>query len=114
MGIHKYATSNRLLGYELHLQCTAHYLSPDESHELFENVGWEEAMRAWRVVQPTLWHTIYQPVVPATVLDAPRQWPLRLYALLDEITAKVLKRLTEFIVDSAQFDRWYYVIAIKK
>src|SRR5436309_2168185 len=36
MGMHKYATSNRLLGYELHLQRTGHYRSRD---------GWHDVMR---------------------------------------------------------------------
>jgi hypothetical protein len=114
MGIHKYATSNRLLGYELHLQRTAHYLSRDNCHEIIESVGWEEAMRAWRVVQPTLWQTIYQPVVHEAKFSFLPQWPIRLYPLLDTLTAKVLKRLAAFIVDREQFDRWYYVIAIRK
>jgi hypothetical protein len=61
MGIHKYGTSNRLLGYELHLQRTAHFMSSDHCHAIMRQVGWEEAMRAWRVVQPTLWGRIYQP-----------------------------------------------------
>jgi hypothetical protein len=114
MGIHKYATSNRLLGYELHLQRTAHYISRDSCHEIIESVGWEEAMRAWRIVQPTLWQTIYQPVVHEAKFSFVPQWPIRLYALLDTLTAKVLKRLVAFIVDREQFDRWYYVIAIRK
>src|SRR5882672_8474459 len=52
MGTHKYATSNRLLGYELHIQRTARYISRDNCHEMMRKVGWEEAMRAWRVIQP--------------------------------------------------------------
>ena len=61
MGMHKYATSNRLLGYELHLQRTAHYRERDGWHSLMRRVGWEEAMRAWRIVQPTLYERIYRP-----------------------------------------------------
>ena len=114
MGIHKYATSNRLLGYELHLQRTAHYISRDNCHTIIESVGWEEAMRAWRIVQPTLWQTIYQPVVHETKFSFVPEWPIRLYARLDTLTANVLKRLVAFIVDREQFDRWYYVIAIRK
>jgi hypothetical protein len=61
MGVHKFGTSNRLLGYELHLQRTAHFYPPDKCQKLVETVGWEEAMRAWRVVQPTLFAKIYRP-----------------------------------------------------
>jgi hypothetical protein len=61
MGAHKFGTSNRLLGYELHLQRVAHYPNRDRCHELMQSVGWEEAMRAWRVVAPTLWAKIYRP-----------------------------------------------------
>lgn len=61
MGMHKYATSNRLLGYELHLQRTGHYRSRDGWHPVMRRVGWEEAMRAWRIVQPTLYERIYRP-----------------------------------------------------
>jgi hypothetical protein len=71
MGIHKYGTSNRLLGYELHLQRTAHFMRNDHCHGIMRQVGWEEALRAWRVVQPTLWEQIYQPIGPIGKLFLP-------------------------------------------
>ena len=61
MGVHKFGTSNRLLGYELHLQRTAHFYPHDNCQRLIETVGWEEAMRAWRIVHPTLFAAIYRP-----------------------------------------------------
>ncbi len=62
MGIHKYGTSNRLLAYELHLQRTSHDIDIDPCHQMMKIVGWEEAMRAWRVVEPNIWRTIYWPI----------------------------------------------------
>jgi len=61
MGAHKYGTSNRLLGYELHLQRTGHFFPHDNCYEHMKTVGWEEAMRAWRFVAPTLFAKIYWP-----------------------------------------------------
>jgi len=60
MGVHKYETSNRLLGYELHLQRINRY-PKDRCSALISTVGWEESMRAWRLIQPTLWEQIYAP-----------------------------------------------------
>jgi hypothetical protein len=65
MGVHKFGTSNRLLGYELHIQRAAHFYPDDDScRKLMNTVGWEEAMRAWRVIQPTLFAKIYSPSRP--------------------------------------------------
>ncbi len=56
MGMNKYSTSNRLLGYELHLERTRRYSNwPSQMTDL----GWEEAMRAWRIVSATLFEHIY-------------------------------------------------------
>lgn len=61
MGIHKYGTANRLLGYELHLQRMHHYVAMGALHPTMLFVGWEEAMRAWRIVQSTVFSAIYTP-----------------------------------------------------
>ena len=60
MGTHKYATSNRLLGYELHLHRTRHYIGTRKWQPHMQAIGWEEAMRAWRIVQATLFEHIYR------------------------------------------------------
>ena len=39
MGAHKFGTSNRILGYELHLQRTGHYLERDLCHQLMKTVS---------------------------------------------------------------------------
>ena len=64
MGVHKFGTSNRILGFELHLQRMAHYPRHGTCHELMKTVGWEEAMRASRFVTPTLFAAIYWPRHP--------------------------------------------------
>jgi hypothetical protein len=57
--IHKLGTINRNHGYELHLQRTRRL--PGSQYEWspsYVAIGWEEAMRAWRVVQATLYKQI--------------------------------------------------------
>lgn len=67
MGIYKYAAANRQHGYELHLSRT--HTTSRKTSALYVNsqwddrmrkVGWEEALRAWRVVQPTLFRQFYR------------------------------------------------------
>lgn len=68
VGIFKYTTANRNLGYELHLDRLAAYErlgDPAINARLdrLRAIGWEEALRAWRVVQATLCDRPYS--VPA-------------------------------------------------
>jgi hypothetical protein len=61
IGIYKYATSNRLLGYELHLFRSAGQDFGDSGWQPhMRNIDWEAALRAWRVVQPALFRSIYR------------------------------------------------------
>ena len=61
IGTYKYATANRHYGFELHLERTKGF--PEEKlegwREKYWYVGWEEAMRAWRIVQATIYNKIY-------------------------------------------------------
>jgi len=71
--IYKYGSSNRGYGYLLHLQRSATFPTNDATADLFTGdwhndlgwkqwmryAGWEEAMRAWRIFQPTIFHEIY-------------------------------------------------------
>jgi hypothetical protein len=65
VGIHKYSTANRNAAYELHLSRTANLKYMETVGEdarwkhWMREMGWEEALRAWRVVQPTLFRTVY-------------------------------------------------------
>jgi|GEM_PF-3479438 len=62
MANHKYLTVNRNLGYELHLNRLKDYSqigSPSWRDKMLE-VGWEEAMCAWRVSQATIFENIYE------------------------------------------------------
>jgi hypothetical protein len=61
LGTFKYAAANRCLGYELHLFRTR---SVPESLQGRWNpdmrwMGWEEGLRAWRVVQTTIFANVY-------------------------------------------------------
>jgi hypothetical protein len=60
MGLHKYGTSNRLLGYELYLNRVRNYSAVENFHPLMLNIGWEEAMRAWRVIHYSIYREIYR------------------------------------------------------
>lgn len=113
MGVHKFATSNRLLGYELHLQRTAHYISRDNCQEIIENVGWEEAMRAWRIVQPTLWHNIYEPQVPKATGSSSLTGLERIYRRFDSLIAKSIRKSLSLFVEGKNFNLWYYTIATR-
>jgi len=61
IGTYKYATANRCFGYELHLYRTR---GIEQSHgegwqDYMRSLGWEEAVRAWRVVQATVFDHLY-------------------------------------------------------
>jgi len=61
IGIYKFQSANRVNGYELHLY-RSRYLAESDfgwNHHMRE-IGWEEAMRAWRVIQPTVFNALYQ------------------------------------------------------
>lgn len=65
-GIFKYASANRIYGYELHLE-RIRFLqsfnlgtSNDKTQCLYRMIGWEEAQRAWRIVQTAIFRKIYK------------------------------------------------------
>ena len=66
VGIYKYSTANRLYGYELHLARSRHFdeLKDKQGNIIWKDeyrrVPWEEAQRAWRVVQTCLFRKIYE------------------------------------------------------
>ncbi len=72
--LHKFATANRIFGFELHISRTRQTtdtkipdnlrtgLSPGEFltwQPWMANISWEEALRAWRCVQPTCFSHCY-------------------------------------------------------
>ncbi|KAA3613019.1 MAG: hypothetical protein D8M58_11960 [Calditrichaeota bacterium] len=61
IGTYKYATANRNFSYELHLHRSM--LSPESPplgwKDDMRELSWEEAIRAWRVVQATIFHHLY-------------------------------------------------------
>lgn len=73
IGTHKYSTANRNYGYQLHLERLARIQEPMEesgnktdsgsvdtnTYKRPNSIGWEEAMRAWRVVQATAFEKLY-------------------------------------------------------
>lgn len=61
IGTHKYATANRHFGYELHLDRTRQLPDDPEGgwNASMRSIGWEEAMKAWRVVQATVFRELY-------------------------------------------------------
>lgn len=67
IGTYKYGTANRHFGYELHLY-RVRYLQDHKGswRNHMRQIGWEEAMQAWRVVQTTAFREIYytHPMLP--------------------------------------------------
>lgn len=61
IGIHKYSTANRHYGYVLHFYRTYDYQNNKnkEKEREIRRIGWEQAMFAWRVIQPILSEEIY-------------------------------------------------------
>ena len=61
IGTYKYGTANRNFGYELHLYRTRYFKSAgaDGWKPYMREIGWEEALRAWRIVQVTVFEHLY-------------------------------------------------------
>lgn len=66
IGIFKYSTANRNLGFQLHLERLDAYAKAHTNEPLVKAridqlraVGWEEALRAWRVVHSTMFMHLY-------------------------------------------------------
>ncbi len=67
IGTYKYATANRHFAYELHLHRTLRSQDAERGWQSrMRTIGWEEAMRAWRVVQATAFDHLFwtKPLIP--------------------------------------------------
>lgn len=71
VAIHKFSTSNRNHGYQLHLE----RLAVSDSNGL-RHIGWEEMCRAWRIVQATVFRATY---------TTPQRWPFRSFTALADL-----------------------------
>ncbi|MBX9629679.1 MAG: hypothetical protein K2X67_04080 [Burkholderiales bacterium] len=60
IGTYKYAGANRINGYELYLDRIRRLEDTPGWKETYREVGWEEAVRAWRTVQPTVFRLYYE------------------------------------------------------
>jgi hypothetical protein len=81
IGIFKYSTANRNLGYELHLDRLRNYEATGDERvkarvAQVRAIGWEEALRAWRVAQTSIFAGLYR--VPQKREDRRRPWPATL------------------------------------
>lgn len=61
IGNYKYATANRHFGFELYLDNKNFVARHVAGQPIIQpqEIGWEQALRAWRVVQATVFDTIY-------------------------------------------------------
>jgi hypothetical protein len=60
IGLHKYGGANRALAYELYLERTQRCPDyPEGWKRSMRDLGWEEAICAWRIVQSTVFERIY-------------------------------------------------------
>lgn len=98
IGIYKYATANRHLGYELHLARLA------SRGVKYSELDWEEAVRAWRIVHPAIFRAVYRvPQVDLRLFGkailgvfVPLQWVNDLRPDLYIIRQSVRRRRDEF------------------
>jgi hypothetical protein len=74
IGIHKYTTCNRVYGYQLYLE-QIRKLSPELKNKI-DGVGWEEALIAWRIVQPVIFQKLYSSPETDWLATKIRQIPL--------------------------------------
>jgi hypothetical protein len=81
--VHKYATSNRNLGFELHLERHVRIARSRGEEPQLPDIGWEEGMRAWRVVQATVFNTLYETSRPQERIGR-RRYVRRFYLWLVE------------------------------
>ena len=61
LGIHKFATANRIYGFQLFVERLQSIddASRNELTQATLKIGWEEAMRAWRIVQTSVFAALY-------------------------------------------------------
>lgn len=64
VGAHKFNTSNRALAYQIHLSRITDYEENSKGDEQLlatelRRIDWEEAMFAWRVIQPIIYNYFY-------------------------------------------------------
>ncbi len=60
IGTYKYGTANRHFGFELYIHRMMEHSIESENINKCLNVGWEEAMRAWRIVQASIYNSIHK------------------------------------------------------
>jgi hypothetical protein len=79
IGIYKYGTANRNFGYELHLQRTRYVQSAKEEgwKPHMREIGWEEALRAWRIVQATVFEHLYYTRIFNRYIEIPNYLKIR-------------------------------------
>lgn len=89
IGIHKYHGANRLYAYQLHLEIVQRFDIYQQSGwgKHWSNIGWEEAMRAWRIIEPIVREKLYYgekpkklakfPLLPSTIKKLKRRHKLR-------------------------------------
>ncbi len=73
MGIHKFKGSSRNLGYELYLS-RLDRINVDQNGvpiEKMREIKWEEAMKAWRYVEPSIWRHLHGPSRPKRAFFLP-------------------------------------------
>lgn len=92
IGIFKYDTANRNYGYELHLERLNTWIERsnhigDRTNtaklEAIRHLGWEEACRAWRVVQSSVFRQVYTTPQNAGLLRKSWRWLAPVRALVD-------------------------------
>ena len=78
VGCHKYSTSNRTSGYQIHLSRVIDYYEENIKTggplacEL-RRIDWEEAMFEWRIIQPVIYESFYHKTITGTYIKRFKQ-----------------------------------------
>lgn len=70
IGNYKYATANRHFGFELYQDSKQ---NSKQNKKNYQEIGWEEGLRAWRVVQATIFDEVYYTRINTKFWDFPNR-----------------------------------------
>lgn len=91
IGMNKYATANRNFGYELHLSRVNELSREYAWNKAWRLIEWEEALRAWRVVQIRVFREVYETRENQKGGVSKEKWGDFIYTLFDWLNPKLYK-----------------------
>ena len=116
IGIFKYSSANRHNGYELHLGRIAQLKLNNSQKKKnpkrdIREIRWEEAFRAWRIVQTNVFKSIYKTPDSTIIANIPvLNWVNHLWPFLYKLTKKSKKLIDGYLCKikySEKEERWF-------